>query len=141
MRQMKYILMALMCLVSSSIMADDTPIPVEQLPKAVKTFVQTNFKDQKILYAEKDGSSYECRLADGTKIEFTKKGAWKKIERKSASVPACFVPDAIQKYVKANFPDCVVTTIDKEHNGYDIELSNDIDLKFNSKGVLIGMDD
>ena len=141
MKQMKYFLMALMCLVSSSIMADDTPIPVEQLPKAVKTFVQTNFKDQKILYAEKDGSTYECRLADGTKIEFTKKGVWTKIECKAAAVPACFVPDAIQEYVKANFPGCTVTTIDKERYGYDIELSNDIDLKFNNKGVLIGMDD
>ena len=96
MKQVKYLLMALMCLISSSVMADDTPIPVEQLPEAAKTFVQTNFKGQKIVYAEKDWNSFECRLADGTKIEFTKKGAWKKIDRKAAAVPEAIVPAAIQ---------------------------------------------
>ena len=141
MKQMKYLLMALMCLISSSVMADDTPIPVEQLPEAAKTFVQTNFKGQKIVYAEKDWNSFECRLADGTKIEFTKKGAWKKIDRKATAVPDAIVPAAIQEYVKANFVGCTVTKIDKERYGYDIELSNDVDLKFNFQGALIGMDD
>lgn len=138
---MKYFLMALMCLVSSNIFADDTPIPVEQLPEAAKTFVQANFKGQKIVYAEKDWNSFECRLADGTKIEFTKKGAWKKIDRKAAAVPEAIVPASIQEYVKANYEGCIVTKIDKERYGYDIELSNDLDLKFNFQGVLIGMDD
>lgn len=141
MKQMKFFLMALMCLMSSSIMADDTPIPVEQLPEAARTFVQANFKGQKIVYAEKDWNSFECRLKDGTKIEFTKKGAWKKIDRKKDAVPAELVPDAIQEYVKANFEDCIITKIDKERYGYDIELSNDIDLKFNYQGAFIGMDD
>ena len=141
MKEMKYFLMVLMCLASSSLMADDTPIPVEQLPEVARTFVQTNFKGQKIMYAEKDWNSFECRLADGTKIEFNKKGAWKKIDRKSVAVPECIVPQAILEYVKANFEGCVVTKIEKERYGYDIELSNDIDLKFNYQGALIGMDD
>lgn len=138
---MKYFLMALMCLMSTSILADDTPIPVEQLPEAARTFVQANFKGQKIVYAEKDWNSFECRLKDGTKIEFTKKGAWKKIDRKKDAVPAELVPEAIREYVKANFEDCIITKIDKERYGYDIELSNDIDLKFNYQGAFIGMDD
>lgn len=141
MNQMKYFLMALMCLMSTSILADDTPIPVEQLPEAARTFVQANFKGQKIVYAEKDWNSFECRLKDGTKIEFTKKGAWKKIDRKKDAVPAELVPEAIREYVKANFEDCIITKIDKERYGYDIELSNDIDLKFNYQGAFIGMDD
>ena len=31
--------------------------------------------------------------------------------------------------------------IDKERHGYDIELSNDLELKFNKQGQLIGFDD
>ena len=141
MKKMKYLMMAVMCLLSSNLMADDTPIPVEQLPEAAKTFVQANFKGQKIMYAEKDWNTFECRLADGTKIEFTKKGAWKKIDRKNQALPEGIVPETIQEYVKANFEGCVITKIDKERYGYEIELSNDIDLKFNYQGVLIGMDD
>lgn len=142
MKQLKFFLAALMCLLTSATsFADDTPIPVDQLPVTAKTFVQTSFKNKKIIYAEKDRNSFECRLDDGTKIEFYKKGMWKKVDCKKGSVPAEIVPSAIQQYVKGNFPDCFITKIDKERYGYEIELSNDIDLKFNQKGVLIGMDD
>ena len=34
-----------------------------------------------------------------------------------------------------------VTKIDKEHYGYDIELSNGMELKFNHQGGLMGYDD
>lgn len=139
---MKYFFAALMCiLVSNVAMADDTPIPVEQLPAAAKTFVQTNFKGKKIISAEKDWNSYECRLDDGTKIEFNRKGTWKKVDRNMIALPAAIVPAAIQQYVSTNFPGTVITKIDKERYGYEIELSSDIDLKFNYQGVLIGMDD
>jgi hypothetical protein len=142
MKTMKYFFAALMCiLVSNVAMADDTPIPVEQLPAAAKTFVQTNFKGKKIISAEKDWNSYECRLDDGTKIEFNRKGTWKKVDRNMIALPAAIVPAAIQQYVSTNFPGTVITKIDKERYGYEIELSSDIDLKFNYQGVLIGMDD
>ena len=135
-------LMALVCLMMSSVCrADDTPISPEALPAAAKTFVQTNFPGQKIIYAEKDWNSYECRLDDGTKIEFNKKGNWDKVDCHMKAVPAAIVPEAIQTYVKVNFEGCIITKIDKERYGYEIELSNDIDLKFNYQGVLIGMDD
>ncbi len=140
---MKFFLVALMSLLVSNVaLADDTPIPVEQLPAAAKTFVQTNFQGKKIIYAEKDWNSYECRLDDGTKIEFTKKGNWDKVDCPGVqAVPAAIVPEAIQKYVKTNFQGCVITKIDKERYGYEIELSNDLDLKFDYQGVLVGMDD
>ena len=143
MKKIQFILTALLCLlVSNAALADDTPIPVEQLPAEAKTFVQTNFQGHKIIYAEKDWNSYECRLDDGTKIEFNKKGNWKKVDcNNMTAVPAGVVPITIQEYVKANFPGTLITKIDKERYGYEIELSNDIDLKFNYQGVLIGMDD
>ena len=142
MKQMKYFLAALLCVLMSNVaQADDRPIPVEQLPVAAKTFVQTNFQGKKIIYAEKDWNSYECRLDDGTKIEFNRKGNWKKVDCHMTAVPAAIVPQAIQQYVTTNFAGCIITKIDKERYGYDIELSNDIDLKFNYQGVIIGMDD
>ncbi len=142
MKKVKFILAALLCaLVVNTALADDKPISVEQLPVAAKTFITTNFKGMKVIYAEKDWNSYECRLADGTKIEFNRKGNWKKIDRHTAAIPAALIPKAISNYVKTNFPNCIITKIDKERYGYDIELSNEIDLKFNYQGVLIGMDD
>jgi hypothetical protein len=56
-------------------------------------------------------------------------------------VPAVLVPQLIATYVSTNFPGEIIVKIDKERHGYDVELSNDLDLKFNKKGMLIGMDD
>ena len=68
MKQTRFLLLAVLCLLAASVAkADDTPIPVGQLPAAAKTFVQANFPTKKIIYAEKDWNSYECRLNDGTK--------------------------------------------------------------------------
>ena len=107
MKKIKYFFMAIVCLMVSNVAkADDTPIPVSQLPAAAKTF------------------------------------AWKKVDReRMAAVPTALVPVAIRQYVKANFPNCSVTKIDKERYGYDVELSNDIELKFSPQGAVIGMDD
>lgn len=143
MKKTRFFLMAVLCLMISAIAkADDTPIAPEALPQTAKTFIKTNFSGKKIIYAEKDWNSYECRLDDGTKVEFNKKGDWKKVDCKNNTpVPAAIVPKAIQEYVAANFKGNVVTKIEKEHSGYEIELSNNIDLKFNKQGQFIGMDD
>ena len=138
----KVLLMAVFCLaVSNSCLADDKPIPIEKLPAQAKTFVQQNFKDKKIIYAEKDFRKYECRLNDGTQIDFNKDGTWDKVDCNMTAVPAAIVPQVIKDYVKTNFPDAFITKIDKERYGFDIELSNDLELEFNQQGALIGMDD
>ena len=146
MKQMKYFFMALMCLMmSASCVADDRIIPVEQLPAAAKTFIQKNFPGRTISYAQEDrdglSKTYEARLDDGTEVKFDKKGNWDKVDCKTTAVPAALIPEAIAQYVQANFAGAVITKIDKERYGYEIELSNDIDLKFNKQGALIGMDD
>jgi len=142
MKQMKsFLFMLLGLFVANVALADDTPIPVNQLPAAAKTFVKNNFKGKTIASAEKDGTTYECRLDDGTKIEFNRNGVWDKVESESnAAVPAKLVPRSIQQYVKAHYADCVITKIDKERYGYEVELSNDVDLKFNKKGKFLGID-
>lgn len=44
MKQTRFLLLAVLCLLVASVAkADDTPIPVGQLPAAAKTFVQANF--------------------------------------------------------------------------------------------------
>ena len=143
MKRMRLFFIALLSMMVTSVaFADDKPIPVEKLPAAARTFVDTNFPGKKILYAEKDWNSYECRLDDGTKIEFTAKGDWKQVDRhKMSAVPTALVPAAIKQYVNSNYGNCMITKIDKERYGYDIELSNDLELKFNRQGALIGMDD
>jgi len=125
--------------------AKDKIIPANQLPAQAQTFVQTHFPEQSISYAKIDKDfgkkTYEVRLANGVELEFDKSGSWDKVDCKNRAVPAKLVPAAIANYVKKNFAGITIVKIDKERNGYEVELSNDLDLKFNSKGKLIKVDD
>ncbi len=142
MKQIKMMLMAVVCmLIPATTFADDKPIAPDALPAAAKTFIQANFPGKKIIFAEKDYGDYECHLDDGTELTFNRKGNWDKVDCKTTAVPTAIVPEAIKKYVQTNFPGTLITKIDKERWGIEIELSNNLDLKFNYQGVLIGMDD
>lgn len=137
---------ALTCLLFSPLTsrADDHPIAANQLPAAAQEFIAQNFPGKTVAYAEKDGGfakSYEVTLNDGTKIDFNGQGAWDKVDTHTTAVPAAIIPSAIAQYVATNFAGQVITKIDKERHGYDIELSSGMDLKFNNSGAFMGFDD
>ena len=143
MKRIKFLSMMFVGLLFSTMsFADDRPVPVNQLTAQVKTFVQKHFQGKSIIYAEKDLTTYECRLSDGTQIDFYRKGDWKKVDTENMSaVPSALVPNLIKQYVQSTFPGAKITKIEKERYGYDIELSNDLELKFNHQGALLRMDD
>ena len=138
---------ALVCMMMQSLssFADDRVIPTQQLPAAAQTFVQNTFPGKGIAYATIDRdfgkTTYDVRLNDGTEVDFDSKGTWDKVDCGFSAVPAQLVPETIANYVKANYAGATIVKIDKERHGYDIELSNDLELKFNKQGQLIGFDD
>ena len=138
---------ALLCMMMQSVstFASDVMIPAEQLPSAARTFIQKTFPEQAIAYAQLDyddfRKTYEVHLNNGTKVDFDSKGTWDKVDCNFTAVPAKLVPTAIANYVKNNFAGAQIVKIDKEYYGYEVELSNDLDLKFNKQGHLITIDD
>ena len=137
---------ALVCMLMHSVssFAGDRIIPAEQLPAAAKTFIQKTFPGQTVSYAKIDfdgRKKYEVRLSNGTEVEFDKNGNWDKVDCNYSAVPASLVPTNIANYVKTHFAGAKVVKIDKERHGYDVELSNDLELKFNKQGQLMNIDD
>ena len=147
MKKQVIFLAALMCMMihSVSALAGDRIIPVNQLPEAAQKFVQATFPGHTISYAKIDkdlfSKSYEVRLDNGFEIEYDKDGTWYKVDCKHSAVPAGIIPASIAEYVKNSFPGTHITKIDKKRRGYEVELSNDLDLKFNSSGQFIRIDD
>ena len=142
MKRMKLILAAVLGLMLSGAAYADVPVSLDKLPEAIKTFVQQNFPENPIVYAEQDWNSYECRLNNGTKVEFDKKGEWKKVDCEMMTVvPAAIIPAPIKEYVSASFADSPIIKIEKERYGYKVELANDLELMFNKQGAFMGMDD
>ena len=146
MKKSVFFLAALVCMMMQAVstFASDRIITKEQLPAAAQTFIQKTFPGQTISYAKIDfdgRKTYEVRLSIGTEVEFDKNGTWDKVDCNFSAVPADLVPANIANSVKSSFPDAVIVKIDKERGGYDIELSNDLELKFNKNGQMVRIDD
>ena len=124
----------------------DKPVMPAQLPVDITAFIQQNFPGQTISFAKKDleitGWQYDVVLADGTQIDFDTDHMWDKIQcAMTTSMPTALVPAPILAHLQTNFPGAMILKIDKERYGYEIELTNGIEMKFNNQGTLMEVDD
>lgn len=131
--------------ITGIISCKDSIITADRLPDAARSFINEYFAENTISYIKKDrgltNTSYEVVLQDGTEIEFDKSGNWDNIDCKRNSVPTGLVPAAISEYVQVNFPGQLIVKIDREAFGYEIELSSDLELKFDKNGKMLEIDD
>ena len=87
-------------------------------------------------------SEYEVVLTDGTEVTFDRQGNWDSVEvGLKGTIPSAFIPKALSDYVKKVQPGQKIVGIDKEHSGYDVELSNGVEMKFNKQGEFVKYDD
>ena len=127
------------------ISCQETIVPADNLPSPAKSFIEEYFPGVPVSYVKKDSklisTTYEIILQDGTEIEFGSKGVWDKVDCKRKAVPSGLIPAAITDYVNNNFAGQFIVMIDKEPFGTEIELDNDLELKFDKKDQLINIDD
>ena len=115
----------------------------QDIPANAKDFIKQYFPGTTVVLVEIDDDDddsemeYCVWLNDGTKVEFDMQGEWERVGRKKTGVPAKLIPPAITQYVKANYPNDVVSKLSRKPYGYKIELSNDKDLRFNAQGQFI----
>lgn len=136
----KFLILLLGFFTLTAMANNDYPVSFNNLPQKAQQFINQHFKDVGFLSAKQDDGNYEVTLKNGTEIEFTSQGDWKDVDCHNTAVPAAIVPAGITKYVKAQFPNNIITKIEKKYNGYEIELNNDMDLKFDQKGNFLYAD-
>lgn len=117
-----------------------------RLPLVARNFINQHFTKSKISYIKIESDllkdkKYEVVLTDGTEIDFDRKGEWTEIDCKRSAVPASIIPEYIKEYVSANFKDNIITQIERDRRGMEVELNNDLSLKFNKNGKLYKLDD
>ena len=61
-------------------------------------------------------------MADGIELEFNSKGEWLEIDCKNKAVPSTFIPQAISKYMKANYNGHKTVKIERNRKGYELTL-------------------
>lgn len=148
---MKKLLLALTVLLSFATLTmscdKESVITEDQLPQSANQFLNENFKGVKILSVveEKEGLSgkeFDVLLDNGIEIKFDKNGQWLDIDAKAdtATLPDNLIPAAIRDYVKQNYANVGINSIEKEKHGYDVELTNGLDLVFDKDGKFVRID-
>ena len=124
--------------------ADDRPVTFEQLPAPAQAFITQNYPGDKVSYATVDDDiispDYTVVLVSGVRIQFEHKGSLEKIESR-AGVFEELIPVQIVDYVKRTFPDATFQEYEVGRFGYEVKLSNRMELKFNRKFAVVGLDD
>ena len=132
-------------LLGISTFAQNGMTQLEQLTAKAQEFVKTHFSDYTIQYIFSDREfadvDYMIRFEDGTEIEFNALGDWTDVSGKKNCIPTGFILPEITNHVEMYHKDLCITDIEKEFNRITIELNNNLELEFNSKGKLISYDD
>ncbi|NGM66955.1 PepSY-like domain-containing protein [Sphingobacterium sp. SGR-19] len=137
---------ALLLFAVTSASAQDKVISFAKLPAKAQTFVKKHFSEKNVVTVKMDTEylikkEYEVILKNGSKIEFDNDGEWEKVEMKETAVPAQLVPATISQYIHKSFPNTFVKEVKRGKNGYQVEISNGLDLEFSKQGEFIRVDD
>lgn len=146
---MKKILVIILAVFSLGVVTakadNDRVITKDALPAKAQQFVNAHFASVKISYIKEDRDffdrNYELVFADGSKVEFGRKGDWVEVDCRYNSVPQAIVPAAIQTYVKSNFPDVKIIEIERRRGNHEVKLSNKLELVFDKNLKIKGIDD
>lgn len=116
-----------------------------QLPVKVRDLISQNFTSAvSLVEIEKDYgkvSEYEVTLTDGSEISFYPNGEWKSVDTPTnKAVPAGLVPTSIANFVKDKHAGALIVGIEKEKKGYEVELSNGVDILFDLTGNFVKYD-
>ena len=124
---------------------NDRIIAFDQLPAKAREFVKQYFPSEKVSYVKEESDfmelSYEVVFAQGTKVEFSGQGEWKEVDCRYSTLNEKLVPAQIRDYVSKNFPDTKFVKIEKGYRGYEVKLTNRLELTFDAEYHLVDIDD
>lgn len=147
-RTMKKILalcVALATLVGTAHADEKRAIDIGQLPAAGQEFLKTYFDGHTVAFVAEEGllwgKEYEVRFTDGTQVEFDEKGAWKEVRVRAGAVPDALVPQDVAGLVGRDYPQVAIRGIERDRQGWEVRLSNGLELEFDRQMRLVDIDD
>lgn len=146
MKRLKFILPMLIALIMCALpaRADKYSVNRDDLPQTAREFLNKHFSKSRVSMVKTDRhllkkTDYDVKLVNGTKIEFNSKGEWTSVDCKTKEVPSELVIKPIRNYVSKNFPETYIVSIEKKTIGFEIELNDGIELKFDRLGTFKSM--
>lgn len=130
-----FIILSLM-IVSFSYCYADMVVSFDKLPNNIKSFVKTYFPGTVVMFAEQDYNEYKIRLNNGVEIEFDINGAWKEV-KSFQNFPTELLPKMIVNSIIKTYPYINIIKVERIWNGYEIKLSNMMELFIDKNGNIV----
>lgn len=145
MKKMFLLLVVSIMAVMPMLADNDKMITREELPEKAQMFIDEHFANVDVLYAKAERdmgvvTSYDVLMNGDVKIEFNRSGEWESVDCNRNRVPDSVLPKAILDYVTKKFAKAYVVEIERDMMGYDVKLSNDLDLEFDKSGKFLRVD-
>lgn len=146
--KLRNILIALVAVIVCSLPAhaifDKYSIDRDDLPVKAQEFIKEHFPKARVSMVKTDKhllrkADYDVKLVNGTKLEFNSSGAWTSVNCQTREVPSKLVLKPIRNYIAKNFPETFVVKIEKKTFGFEIELNDGVELKFDRLGTFKSM--
>lgn len=123
----------------------DEPVAVSTLPEAAQTFLTSHYAGVKVQSAVRDKDDhrveFDVRLANGHEVTFDAEGNWIDVDAPAGqTVPGGLVPEAVLLYIVTNYPSEGINEISRSAAGYDVDLTNGVDLEFDFLGNFLRAD-
>jgi hypothetical protein len=124
----------------------DVHVSTSSLPQKILDYITANYPNITIRKAEvEDNNNYEVYLNNGLELIFDSEGNFLGIDDDGDNdfgdeyIPLSEIPKNILDFINTYFPGSSIKEAERENNGnYEIELSNDVELIFDSNGNFLG---
>ncbi len=145
MKKMFLSLLVMMLAVVPMMADNDKIITREELPEQAQMFLTKHFENADVLYAKAERdmgvvTSYDVVLEGNVKVEFNRSGEWTSVDCERGQVPDSLLPQGVLDYVTKKFAKAYVVEIERDRMGYEVKLSNDLDLDFDKNGKFLRVD-
>lgn len=143
MKKVGMMMAALLVAVGLSSCEKETKLSTDDFPSEITEYASEHFPERSIVQIIKDSDGldkdYEVYLKGGVYLEFDKKKKIQEIESPTA-LPASVVPDNIESYVAANYPDNFITGWELDDKNQQVTLNSGLELEFDMNGKFLRID-
>jgi hypothetical protein len=146
----KLITALLLVALSSSVISckeEEETITESDLPQEAVNFIQLHFPGETIKRIIRDNEKsvdYDVWLDNGFALEFDEAGIWNQIDGKELSIPTSIIdelPEPLTTYLSENYESYAVVSLDIEGGVYEVVLSTQVEMHFDTNGNFIRLDD
>ena len=128
----------------------DRDIAASELPQKIKDFLAENYSGASVEEAEiENNGNYEVELDNDVEIIFDADGNFLgqakdengNDDKDDEDIAVADLPQVIRDYVAANYPDNTIIEAEREDDGFEVNLNNGVELKFDAEGNFLEAED